>query len=110
MQTQFCFQARASNQTPPAGTANGAVTAAVTQIALPANAPNETECTGRFVNSGTQTIFWAYGTQAGLTVGNGIPMLPGTVETFNIPAGVSTISVIAAAVGSTLYITLGDGA
>lgn len=110
MQTQFCFQPRASNQTPPAGTANGAVTAGVTQIALPGQVPYETECTGRFVNSGSQTIFWAYGTQAGLTVGNGVPMLAGTVETFNIPAGVSAISVIAGAVGSTLYITVGDGA
>lgn len=109
MQIPFPFQPRASNQNPPAGTTNGAVTAAVTQINLPGTAPYETETTGRFVNSGAQTIFWAYGTQAGLTAANGIPMLANTVETFTIPAGVSTISVIAAATGSTLYITAGDG-
>lgn len=109
MQIPFPFQPRASNQTPPAGTTNGAVTAGVTQIALPAPAPYETETTGRFVNSGSQVIYWAYGTQAGLTAANGVPMLPNTVETFTIPAGVSQISVIAAATGSTLYITAGDG-
>lgn len=109
MQVFFPFLPRASNQNPPAGTSNGAVTAAVTQINLPATAPYETETTARFVNAGSQTVFWCYGTQAGLTAANGVPVLANTVETFTIPAGISTISVIAASTGSTLYITVGDG-
>lgn len=108
MQSQFPFSPRASNQTTPAGTANGAVTASVTQITLP-NGPYDTETVGRFVNIGTQTIFWAYGTQSSLSVSNGVPMLPNTVETFSLPPGITTISVIAAATGSTLYVTAGDG-
>jgi hypothetical protein len=109
MQTQFCFQPRASNQATPAGTVNGAVTASVTNIVLPVG-PGLTECTARFVNSGAQVIFWSYGAGASLSVANGVPMLPNTVETFNIPAGVSQLAVIAAATGSTLYVTVGDGA
>lgn len=109
MQSQFAFTPRASNQTTPAGTVNGAVTASVTQINLPTGAPYATETVGRFVNSGTQTIFWAYGSEASLSPSNGVPMLPNTVETFTLPPGISQISVIAGATGSTLYITAGDG-
>lgn len=109
MQAQFAFQPRASNQNPPAGTTSGAVTAAVTQIALPAPTPYETETTALFSNVGSQWVYWAYGAQAGLAVGNGVPVGPGTQQTFNIPAGVTQISVIAAATGSTLNITVGDG-
>lgn len=109
MQSGFPFQPRASNVNPPTGTSSLAVTAAVQQINLPSPAPYETECTARFANVGSQVIYWCYGAQAGLLATNGVPMLPNTVETFSIPAGVSQISVIAAAAGSTLYITPGDG-
>lgn len=102
------FTPRAANQTTPAAQVNGAVTAAVTQIALPAG-PYVSETTGRFIVDGTQPIAWAYGAQSGLTTGNGCYMLANTVETFGIPAGVTQISVIAAATGSTLRIVVGDG-
>jgi hypothetical protein len=108
MANGVAFQPRGSNQTTPAGTVSGAVTASVTQINLP-SAPYATDTVGRFVNDGTQEIFWAYGSESGLTTANGVPMLANTVETFSIPAGVTQISVIAGATGSTLRITVGDG-
>ncbi|CAB4188172.1 hypothetical protein UFOVP1165_65, partial [uncultured Caudovirales phage] len=64
------------------------------------------------VNTGTQTIHWLYGNVAVTTTGAamGVPMLANTVETFTVPAGITQLSVIAAAVGSSLYVTVGDGA
>lgn len=109
MQAQFAFLPRASNQNPPAGSVQGAVTAAVTQINLPAPAPYETETTALFSNIGSQWVYWCFGAQAGLTTANGVPVGPGTQQTFTIPAGVSQISVIAGATGSTLAVTVGDG-
>jgi hypothetical protein len=108
MQAMWAFQPRAANQTPPRTQVNGAVTAAVTQINL-TDSPFETECSARFVVDGAQSVAWAYGAQAGLTTGNGVFMLANSVEVFTIPAGITQISVIAAATGSTLRITVGDG-
>jgi hypothetical protein len=108
LQQTFPFQPRASNQNPPAGTVNGAVTGSVTQLTLGVE-NSAAEASVRLVNVGSQTIFWAYGTEAGLTVANGVPMLPNTVEVFMLPPNTQTISVIAAATGSTLYATVGDG-
>lgn len=109
MQFPFPFQPRASNQNPPAGTTQQAVTASSAPMNLPATTPYETETTALFSNIGTQWVYWCYGTQAGLTTANGVPLGPNTQQTFTIPAVVSTISVIAAATGSSLSVTVGDG-
>lgn len=104
----FPFTPRGANQTPPVAQASGAVGVTVSQINLP-NAPYDGETTARFMVDGTQPIAWAYGAQAGLTYANGEAMLGNSVETFMIPMGVSQISVIALAAGSTLRIMPGDG-
>ncbi|WP_257834541.1 hypothetical protein [Burkholderia glumae] len=101
------FQPRGAQGTTPAATTNIAVTASVQQLALPSTTAEST--TMRLTNSGTQTVFWSYGAASGLTVSNGVPVLANTVEEFTVPGGVSQISVIASATGSTLYATLGDG-
>ena len=105
------YAPRASNADsvdPPTGTASVAVTTSIQQITLP-GAPYGGETIGRFVNSGTQTIFWCYGTSASLSVSNGMPMMANTAELFTLPKSITKISVIGPATGSTLYITAGDG-
>jgi hypothetical protein len=66
----------------------------------------------RFANVGTQVIFWlAAAPNAALpvaTAANGIPMQAGSVETFTLPPNVQ-LSFIAAATGSTVYVTPGEG-
>ena len=62
----------------------------------------------RISNIGTQTIFWAYGTVTA-NVSTSTPMLANSVETFSLPGGVGAISVIAAAAGSVIYVTVGIG-
>jgi hypothetical protein len=109
MQTQFAFLPRAANQTPPRNQVNGAVTAAVTQITL-TDSPVETECTIRVIVDGAQSVAWCFGSQAGLTVNNGVYQLGNTTETYTLPATITQISCIAAATGSTLRICFGDGA
>lgn len=106
MQQNYPFQPRgAAALSATQNTANIAVTAAAQQIPLPL-VPAEGG-TMRLVNSGNQVIFWLYGNLA-VTTANGVPMLPNTVETFSTPPG-TQLSVIAAATGSTLYVTIGDG-
>lgn len=97
--------------TPPAlpkTNANVAVTTAIQQITLP-NAPYPSETIARFVVSGTQAVSWVYGADFVLTATNGCIQLGNTVEVFGIPAGVTQVSVIATATGSTLFICPGDG-
>lgn len=66
----------------------------------------------RFVNSGTQTVFFRMMYSAGnvATVASSCPLLANTVETFNVPQGVVGISFIAAGTGSTIYVTPGESA
>lgn len=92
-------------------TTNAAVTGSSAQITLP-SMPNASG-TGnpvqfRFTNIGTQTIFWAWGTVTA-SVSTSTPMLSNTCEVFTAPDGITTISVIAATTGSTLYVTGGFG-
>jgi hypothetical protein len=103
------FAPRGANQTTPAGTVHGAVGTSASNIALPTGFPAVSETVARFVNSGTDTIAWAYGNATGLTATNGCVMLPNTVELFSIPGGVSSIEAIGVAGGNTLYIVPGDG-
>lgn len=65
----------------------------------------------RIANVGTQTVFivvGAAGTTPTATVAAGIPLLANTVEVFTFPPTV-VVAGIAAAAGSTLYITPGQG-
>ena len=103
------FSPRGQNQTVPDGTASIAVTTAVQQITLPVDQGNPAGATVRLVCAGTQLVAWCWGAQSGLTASNGVPMLANSSEKFRIPPGVTQISVIAGATGSTMYATLGDG-
>ena len=62
----------------------------------------------RIANVGTQTVFLAFGTGTA-SVTTSMPIPAGGVEVFSCPGGLSTLSVIAAATGSTLYATPGTG-
>lgn len=106
MQTQFAFQPRAANQNPPIAQAAIAVTAAVQQLTVPIVL---TECTIRIVNDGTSAFAWCFGAQAGLTLSNGVYMLPSSVETFTLPAGISQMSVIGNGTASNMRVHFGDG-
>ncbi len=65
----------------------------------------------RFCNVGTQTIFILMGeaSQTAATVTNAIPIPAGQTEIFTVSQGTLSFSVIAAATGSTLYTTCGEG-
>lgn len=62
----------------------------------------------RLANIGTQTIFVALGTVTA-SASTSMPIMANTIEMFSLPGGVNTLSVIAAATGSTLYATIGIG-
>ena len=57
---------------------------------------------------GTQTVFVALGTVTS-SVTTSMPILANSVEVFTLPAGLTTLSVIAAGTGSTIYVTIGEG-
>ena len=102
MQQQYPFQPNGG----AASTTNGSVTAASTQITLPAVGSDGG--TLLLTNIGTQTVFIAYGAvTASLTTS--MPILANSAQTISIPGNVSQLSVIAAATGSTLYATVGGG-
>lgn len=107
MQQQYPFQPRGASGATPNAQKNIAVTAAIQQVTLP---PIPAEgATMRVVVDGSQNIAWCFGQSAGLTLGNGVHMLAQTVESFTIPGGVTQLSVIAGAAGSTMRIIIGDG-
>lgn len=65
----------------------------------------------RFCNIGTQTVFVLpyESTAVAATVNNGVPIPAGQTEIFTFSQGTSGYTFIAAAVGSTLYSTVGEG-
>lgn len=64
----------------------------------------------RIVNVGTQTVFVELGLSTVVAdVTTSIPILPGSAEVMTIPNDITTIATIAAATGSTLYFTYGEG-
>lgn len=109
MQSGFPFLPRGANQNPPKSQDQIATTNAVQQLNLTNTGNVETECTIRVVNQGTDVTAWCFGAAAGLTLNNGVLMLPNTVETFTLPAGVSQISLIGSAGGNTFRVIAGDG-
>lgn len=109
MQSGFPFLPRGANQNPPVAQDNIATTAGVQTLTLTNTGKVETETTIRVVNQGTDVTAWCFGVQAGLTLGNGEFMLPNTVETFTLPAGITALSVIGSAGGNTFRVMAGDG-
>lgn len=81
-----------------------AVTAASQALTLPAAVGTRTV---RITTNGSQVVFWRY--NAAAVVATSTPVLPNTVETFLIPQDATTINFIASAVGTTVYITIGEG-
>ena len=64
----------------------------------------------RVVNSGTQVVFLDFSNGAGAaTLTADMPMLANSSEVFLLPSDITHVNAIAAAVGSTLYITIGEG-
>lgn len=90
-------------------TLNTAVTGVAAAVTLPANFGGKTV---RIMNLGTQTIFVRLVSASGgaATVASSMPVLANTVETFFAANDVLTVSAIAAAAGSTMYVTVGDSA
>ena len=86
------------------------VTTASQSIAIP-DAPLGARAV-RLVVVGTQTIFIDFVKQnraTGASVTTSMAMLPNSVEVFTVAVDVTAIVVVAAATGSTLYITFGEG-
>lgn len=110
MQQDFPFAPTGAAQIAVASSVVIAVTAVAQQLTIPT--PSSNGATMRLANVGTQVVHWLYGnlTVAATGAAMGVPLLPNTTETFAIPAGFTQLSVIAAAGGSSLYVTLGDGA
>lgn len=90
-------------------TLNTAVTGVAASVTLVLGVGGKTV---RIMNLGTQTIFIRLVTAAGgaATVAASMPVLPNTVETFFAQNDCLSISAIAAAAGSTMYVTVGDSA
>lgn len=89
-------------------TVNLAVTAASQLLAIPNTAQGTRSV--RVVNSGTQTVFLDFVTTTGTAVATtSMPVLANTVEVFTFGNDVTHITAIAAATGSTIYITPGEG-
>lgn len=90
-------------------TQNIAVTAAAQTQTL--NSPIGTFAI-RFCNIGTQTVFVLLreaGNVTDATATNAVPIPAGQTEIFTAVVGTVNFSVIAAATGSTLYTTIGEG-
>lgn len=89
-------------------TVNIAVTATSQLLAIPNTAHGTRSL--RIVNSGSQTIFLDFVTTTGTSVATtSMPMLAGTIEIFTFANDITHVAVIAAATGSTMYITPGEG-
>lgn len=89
-------------------TVNLAVTATSQLLAIPNTAHGTRSL--RIVNSGSQTVFVDFVTTTGTAVATtSMPLLAGTVELFTFGNDITHVSAIAAATGSTIYITPGEG-
>mgnify|MGYP003332164225 FL=1 len=88
-----------------------AVTTSVQSVQVNPNAfPGS--CALRLVNIGTAVISFSFsnGADAGLTATNGHALLPNTGETFWFSNDMTHINFVASATGSTLSISIGEGA
>jgi hypothetical protein len=88
-------------------TQNAAVTGSAATITF-VSKTSDLDGAVRVANIGTQTVFIRLdGTTP--TTSTGIPLLAGTAEVFSVPTGSTTVKHIAAATGSTIYVTPGRG-
>jgi hypothetical protein len=89
--------------TPSGNTVNADVTATPQNITVSISTGDES-C--RIVNIGSQVVFinWL----GAALVSTSLPILPGTAEVIGLQ-GASVLSVVAAAVGSKVYVTPGSG-
>lgn len=85
-------------------TVNLAVGVAAASLVVPRLPANGGEI--RISNIGTQTVFVAFSGTA--TLGTSMPLQSNTFEIFSCPDN-TTLSAIAAATGSTMYVTAGEG-
>lgn len=91
------------------GTVNATVTAS--SAVLQVNAVPIGNRTIRIANVGTQTIFVVLGNSASTaSVSTSMPIQAGSVETFFIRNEITHVAHIASSTGSTIYVTIGEGA
>jgi hypothetical protein len=72
-------------------------------------------CSVRVANSSAGLVYLGFGesaaqASAAATVAIGMPMLPNTVETFQIRAGTTHVAIIGAEVTGKLHVTAGESA
>lgn len=94
-------------------TAGGAIGTSSTTVSilplLPGGvAPTGTGVQVRMCIDGNRTAFWCWG-DGPAVVGTSTPALPGTAELYTVPIGCGSVSYIAAATGSSAYLTPGTG-
>jgi len=99
MQQTYPFQPRGG----AASTTSIAVTAAAQNLTLPV--VSQEGGTVLLTNIGTQTVFISFSGAA--TIAGSMPVIANTQVSCSV--NLLTLSVIAAAAGSTLYATIGDG-
>ena len=97
MSSLFNFRAR------PQATVSGAVTGVSADITMAAGADAV-----RLTNIGKQVVYWRVNTGTA-SVTTDTPLLPNSSELFSVPPATTVIAAIAAAAGSTLYVTPGSG-
>lgn len=97
----------ATFQPGPTVTQNLAVTGGAASITLNNTNQRATSRTIRVVNNGTTAIWMAFDTTA--TTTQGMCMLGNTVESFTLPQGCATISLISTGAAGTVYVTEGVG-
>ena len=85
------------------GTVSIAVTGTSQDLAITAKSSDI-----MLTNIGTQTVFFKYDA-GGASVSVDTPIIPNTQSVFLMPQNTTAIAVIAAAAGSTLYVTPGSG-
>ena len=91
-------------------TVNLAVTGTSQTLATSAQGTIQGLCAYRIANIGTQTVFidFSSSSTATITTTTGFPVLPNSVEIFRDMPHAYVVA-IAAATGSTIYVTLGEG-
>lgn len=92
---------------PTGATQNEAVTSSAETVSLTGRLSDRDGAVHIYIK-GTQDVFVTLdGTTP--TVNNGVPCPAGTVQTFAMPQGKTDVKHIAAAAGSTIYVTPGRG-
>lgn len=86
-------------------TVSRSVTAASARVALPGTTPNQIRVISAVANA---IAFIKFGDATVTAAVTDTPILPGTVEVFTIPPGVTNVAAIGTN-GTTLYFTAGDG-